>query len=73
MLEAVGDWVETVDPSRDIDRQFFLTVLPGIRHGINLPDDAQLVLGFGAPVTFSEGQRFYGLFFYLSLEHKFLR
>jgi hypothetical protein len=73
LLETVGDWTEEVTPTRDIERDFTLTVLPGIRHGISLPDDAQLVLGFGAPVSFSKDRTDYGLFFYLSLEHKFLR
>jgi hypothetical protein len=73
MLEVVGDWIETVDEGRNIERSLFLTVLPGIRHGINLPNDAQLVFGFGAPVSFSKDRTDYGLFFYLSLEHKFLR
>jgi hypothetical protein len=73
LLETVGEWIEEVGPGRDIERDFALTILPGIRHGISLPNDAQLVLGFGAPVSLTNGQREYGLFFYLSLEHKFLR
>jgi hypothetical protein len=74
LFETLGEWTETVDAgTRDIERDFTLTILPGIRHGINLPDDAQLVLGLGAPISFSNGQTEYGVFFYLSLEHKFLR
>ncbi len=73
LFETVAEWTETVDAARDIERDFTLTILPGIRHGISLPDDAQLVLGLGAPISFSNGQTQYGVFFYLSLEHKFLR
>lgn len=73
LFETIGEWTEEVTPARDIERDFTLTILPGIRHGISLPGDAQLVLGFGAPISFSNGRTEYGLFFYLSLEHKFLR
>ena len=73
LFETLGEWTEEVTTARDIERDFTLTILPGIRHGINLPDGGQLVLGIGAPISFSNGQREYGVFFYLSLEHKFLR
>ena len=73
LFETVGEWTEEVKPTRDIGRDFTLIILPGLRHGITLPGDAQLVLGIGAPVAFTNGQREYGVFIYLSLEHKFLR
>ena len=56
-----------------IDREFTLTVLPGIRHAFNLPDDAQVVVGAGAPISFTGSRTDYGVFLYLSFEHKFLR
>jgi outer membrane putative beta-barrel porin/alpha-amylase len=73
MFETVAEWNESVDLTGSIEREFALTILPGIRHAFNLPDDAQLVVGLGAPITFSQGQREYGVFLYLSLEHKFGR
>jgi hypothetical protein len=73
MFETLGEWNESVNPTGGIDRDFTLTILPGIRHAFNLPDEAQLVLGVGAPISFTGSQREYGVFLYLSFEHKFLR
>lgn len=73
LFETVGEWTDTVDTAHNIQREFTLTVLPGIRHAINLPDQAQLVLGLGAPISFNKGSVDYGAFFYVSLEHKFSR
>ncbi|MFM9847366.1 MAG: transporter [Hyphomicrobiaceae bacterium] len=72
LLETVAEWNEAVTPSRDIEREFALTLLPGVRHAINLPE-GQLVLGLGAPIRFSEGAVDYGALFYVSFEHSFLR
>lgn len=73
MFETLGEWNESVNAAGGIDRDFTLTILPGIRHAFNLPDEAQLVVGVGAPISFTGSQREYGVFLYLSLEHKFLR
>ena len=45
----------------------------GIRHAFNLPDEAQVVVGAGAPISFTGSRTDYGVFLYLSFEHKFLR
>ena len=37
-----------------------------------LPDDKQLVVGFATPITFSRERTDFGLFFYLSFEHRLL-
>ncbi len=73
MLETLGEWNESVNGTGGIDREFTLTVLPGIRHAFNLPDDAQVVVGAGAPISFTGSRTDYGVFLYLSFEHKFLR
>jgi hypothetical protein len=73
MLEMVGDWVENVNNVGRLERDFEVTVLPGIRHAINFTDDAQLVIGAGVPFVFSNHSVDTGLFFYLSFEHKFTR
>ena len=57
LFETLGEWTEEVTTARDIERDFTLTILPGIRHGISLPDGGQLVLGIGAPISFSNGQQ----------------
>ena len=73
LFETVAEWIESVGPARDLERNFALLLVPGIRHAFNLPDDAQLVVGLGAPIRFTEGNPDYGVLFYMSLEHKFLR
>jgi Putative MetA-pathway of phenol degradation len=73
LIETLAEWTETVGPARDIEREFALTVLPGVRHAFNFPDSSQLVVGLGAPITFSGGNIDYGAFLYLSFEHKVSR
>jgi len=73
LLETIADWVESVNSMGRLERDFELTVLPGIRHAINFTDDSQLVIGAGVPFVFSNHSVDAGLFFYLSFEHKFTR
>jgi hypothetical protein len=73
MLEMAGDWVETVNNMGRLERDFELTVLPGIRHAFNFADDAQLVIGANLPIVIGNHSVDYGIFFYLSFEHKFTR
>lgn len=71
MLETTMEWnQEVVDGLIEKERAF--TLSPGIRHAFNFTD-AQLVLGVGAPVTFKPERTEYGVLFYLSYEHKFLK
>jgi Putative MetA-pathway of phenol degradation len=73
MLEVVGEWEETVNDLREIERQFTFTINPGFRTAINFRDESQLVVGFSVPIGLSKGNApDYGLFFYLSYEHDFL-
>jgi hypothetical protein len=71
MLEMAADWVEAVNTMRRLERDFEFTLLPGIRHAFNFADDAQLVVGAGVPIVFGNHSVDYGVFFYLSFEHKF--
>jgi hypothetical protein len=72
MLESLGEWTETVNELREIEREFRYTVSPGFRQAFNL-DAGQLVVGVAAPVGLVNGKRpDYGLFLYLSFEHNFL-
>ena len=73
MLEGLGEWEETVNDMREIERQFTFTINPGFRSAINFPDESQLVMGFSVPIELSKGNRpDYGLFFHLSYERDFL-
>jgi hypothetical protein len=70
MLEALGQWEQSVTPDRLIENQFTFTVNPGFRYAINFPNDSQFVAGFAVPIAFSKNTPTdYGLFFYLSYEH----
>ena len=72
LFETVAEWIESVGATRDIERQFVLLLVPGIRHAFNLPD-AQLVVGIGAPIRFTGGSPEYGVLLYASFEHKLLQ
>ena len=72
LVEALGDWTETVSDAGAIEREFAFTLLPGMRHAFNLPA-GQLVLGAGVPIQFTQGRTDVGALLYLSFEHKFQR
>ena len=55
LVEAVGEWTETVNNTFRIEREFAFTLLPGVRHAFNLKE-GQLVLGAGVPIQFTEGR-----------------
>lgn len=71
MLETVGEWTETVNGGA-IDRDFEALISPGMRYALNLRA-GQLVLGVGAPIGLTKAAPDYGVIFYLSFEHRFLR
>jgi len=72
MLESLGEWNESVNPAREIEREFTFTVSPGFRYAFNLAA-GQLVTGIGVPISFTKDATDYGVFLYLSFEHKFLK
>ncbi len=74
MLEALGEWKQSVNEVQELEREFTFTISPGARYAINLPDNAQLVVGFATPIAFTRGSApDYGAFLYLSFEHSFLK
>jgi len=72
MLESVAIWEEDVDLARHVDRTVTALVSPGARYAFNLPN-AQLVVGVAVPIGLTSESPDYGLFFYLSFEHPFMR
>jgi hypothetical protein len=76
MLETLGEWEQSVNLNRELERDFIFTISPGARYAMNFPDlaDLQVVLGFATPISFSRSndKPDFGLFFYLSFEHNFL-
>jgi len=73
MLESVANWEEDVDPAKNIDRTVTALISPGARYAFNLPDDLQIVIGAAVPVGLTSDSPDWGLFFYLSFEHPFVR
>jgi hypothetical protein len=73
MLETIAGWNEDVDLKRKIDRTTTALISPGARYAFNLPNDLQIVAGAAVPVGFTSDSPDWGLFFYLSFEHPFIR
>jgi hypothetical protein len=73
MLESVANWEEDVDSAKNIDRTVAALISPGARYAFNLPDDLQIVIGAAVPVGLTSDSPDWGLFFYLSFEHPFVR
>lgn len=77
MLEMRGDWTQSVNAERDLEREFTFTISPGARYALNFPDlsNLQVVMGLATPIMFTRdtSKPDFGLFFYLSFEHDFLK
>ena len=74
MLESVAVWEEDVaEPARTVDRTTTALISPGARYAFNLPNDLQIVVGAAVPIGLTSDSPDWGLFFYLSFEHPFVR
>jgi hypothetical protein len=73
MLEAVAALEEDVDHAKNLDRTVTALISPGARYAFNLPNDLQIVVGAAAPIGLTSDSPDWGLFFYLSFEHPFVR
>jgi outer membrane putative beta-barrel porin/alpha-amylase len=73
MLEAVANWQEAIDATKHSQRTVTALISPGARYAINLPNDLQVVVGAAVPVGLTSDSPDWGLFFYLSFEHPFMR
>ena len=72
LLEVLGDWTETVTPASTAEREFALTLVPGVRHAVDLWG-GQLVLGLASPIAIVDRKADYGALFLVSFEHDFTR
>lgn len=72
MLEAVSVWNEQLQHDGREDMQCQTVLLPGFRWSPYTKGDTQCVLGCGVPIGLSYDAPDIGVFFYLSLEHRFL-
>jgi hypothetical protein len=81
MLESVAGWIQDVDfdPSSiatvrpSVNRSTIALISPGARYAFNLANDLQIVAGAAMPVGLTSDSPDWGLFFYLSFEHPFVR
>jgi hypothetical protein len=73
MLESIAAWEEDVDLAGTVNRGVTALVSPGARYAFNFPGDAQLVVGFAVPIGLTSDSPDWGVFFYCSFEHPFVR
>ncbi len=78
MLEALAGWNEDIAEGvfafeETVERGTTVIISPGARYAFNLPNDAQLVIGAALPIGLSSDSPDWGMFFYCSFEHPFLR
>ena len=78
MLETLAGWNEDIAEGvfafeETVERGTTAIVSPGVRYAFNLPNDAQLVIGAALPIGFTSDSPDWGMFFYCSFEHAFMR
>ena len=78
MLETVAGWNEDIAEGvfafeETLERSTTAIISPGVRYAFNLPNDAQLVIGAALPIGLTSDSPDWGMFFYCSFEHAFLR
>lgn len=73
MLESVANWESDVDLAKNVDRTVAALISPGARYAFNLPNNLQVVVGAAVPIGLTSDSPDWGLFFYLSFEHPFVR
>jgi hypothetical protein len=73
MLESVAGWEDDVDSANNVDRSVTALISPGARYAFNLPNDLQIVAGAAIPIGLTSDSPDWGLFFYFSFEHPFVR
>ena len=81
MLESIAAWEEDVLVSTSgrstiatkVGRSLTGLLSPGARYAFNLPHDLQIVVGAAVPIGLTSDAPDWGLFFYCSFEHPFVR
>jgi hypothetical protein len=78
MLETVAGWNEDIAEGafafeETVGRTTTAIISPGVRYAFNLPNDAQLVVGAALPIGLTSDSPDWGVFFYCSFEHLFIR
>jgi hypothetical protein len=78
MLETLAGWNEDIAEGafafeETVERSTTAIISPGARYAFNLPNDAQLVVGAALPIGLTSDSPDWGVFFYCSFEHPFIR
>jgi len=81
MLESIAAWEEDVLVSTSgrstvatkVGRSLTALLSPGARYAFNLPHDLQIVVGAAIPIGLTSDASDWGVFFYCSFEHPFVR
>lgn len=70
LLEWVGIFEESLNDAGRKERDFKPTISPGIRAAVIDKENLQTVVGVGIPIGLTRPADNYGVFLYLSIEHK---
>ncbi|OHE89259.1 MAG: hypothetical protein A3G75_14695 [Verrucomicrobia bacterium RIFCSPLOWO2_12_FULL_64_8] len=73
VVEWIGNWQNAPDGAGRLKHDFVPVISPGLRRAINLAGGAQLVLGAAMPVGLNRNAPDFGVFLYVSFEHRFTR
>lgn len=78
MLETLAGWNEDIAEGvfafeETVERSTTAIISPGVRYAFNLPNDTQLVIGAALPIGLTSDSPDWGMFFYCSFEHAFIR
>jgi hypothetical protein len=77
-MKALAGWNEDIAEGvfafeETVERSTTAIISPGVRYALNLPNDAQLVIGAALPIGLISDFPDWGMFFYCSFEHAFIR
>lgn len=73
LLETVWNSVQTIESRGEKTRTSSLFISPGVRWAHNFKNGLQIVPGIAFPIGIGPSSGEYGVFFYLSFEHPFLK
>jgi hypothetical protein len=73
LLETVWNSVQTIESRDEKTRTSSLFISPGVRWAHNFKNGLQIVPGIAFPIGIGPSSGEYGVFFYLSFEHPFLK
>ena len=78
MLETLAGWNEDIAEDvfafeETLERSTTAIISPGARYAFNLPNDTQIVIGAALPIGLTSDSPDWGMFFYCSFEHPFVR